>query len=69
MPRRDWLMTSLAIEPDEARTRPSAVRPAFNFEHARALVGDGSISFSASPRVLPFGLWQTDIYLGIKTCH
>jgi hypothetical protein len=66
MPRRDWLLISLAIEPVEARTRLSAVRPAANFEHARALVGDGGIS--ASSHVLPFGLRHTDIYLGIKTC-
>jgi hypothetical protein len=69
MPRRNWLMISLAIEPDEARTRPSAVRPASNFEHALALVGDDCVSFSASPRVLPFGLRQANICLGIKTCH
>jgi hypothetical protein len=69
MPRRDWLMISPAFEPDEARTCPSAVRSASNFEHARALMGDDSISFCASPRVLPFGLRQTDIYLGTKTCH
>jgi hypothetical protein len=69
MDQRDWLVTSLAIESDEARTRPSAVRSALNFEHVRALVGNDSISFSASPRVLPFGLRQTDISRGIKTCH
>ncbi|HUG03671.1 MAG TPA: hypothetical protein VML92_04495 [Steroidobacteraceae bacterium] len=69
MIRRDWLMTPLAIEPDEARIRPSAVRLALNFEHVQALAGDGSISLSASPRGLPCGLRQPDIYLGIKTCH
>lgn len=69
MARRDWLMTPLAIEPDEARARPSAVCVALNFEHFQALVGDDSISFSASPRGLPCGLRRPDIYLGIKTCH
>jgi hypothetical protein len=69
MARRDWLMTSLAIEPDAARTRPSAVRLALNFEHVQALLGDDGVSFAVSPRGLPCGLRQPDIYLGIKTCH
>jgi hypothetical protein len=69
MARRDWLTTSLAIEPDEARTRPSAVRLALNFVHVQAPVGDDSISISASPGGLSCGLRQPDIYLGIKKCH
>lgn len=68
MPRLHWPMISLAIEPDEACGRSSAVRLASHFEHAAALVGD-SISISTSPHVMRLGPRQTDIYLGIKTCH
>jgi hypothetical protein len=69
MARRDWFMTLLAIEHDDARTRPSAVRMALNFEHLRALAGDERISRCGSPSELPSGLTQSDIFLGIKTCH
>lgn len=67
MARCDWLMTLIAIEPDEARARPSVVRAAFNFEYFQALAGNGGIS--VSPIDLPCGLRQPDIFLGNKTCH
>jgi hypothetical protein len=62
-------MTLLAIELVDARTRPAAVRMALNFEHLRALAGDERIFCSVSPFDLPPGLTQSDIFLGIKTCH
>jgi uncharacterized protein (DUF2141 family) len=69
MARRDWLLNSLAIEPDGARTCPSTLRLALVIEHVQARPGDHCLSIFASPLGLPCSLKPRDTNLGSKTCH